>query len=71
MNGQPNPANPTAAAGLWFKSSYSAANNECVQVARGNDWVAVRDSKDLGAGMAITSLRAWSQFVESLSPGDV
>ncbi|MGW7149603.1 DUF397 domain-containing protein [Streptomyces sp. NPDC054878] len=71
MNGQPNPANPIAADGLWSTSSYSAANNECVEVARGTNWVAVRDSKDPGAGMAITSRRAWSQFVESLSPDGV
>jgi hypothetical protein len=33
-----------AAAG-WLKSSYSAANNECVEVAFGGDVTGVRDSK--------------------------
>ncbi|MER0480450.1 DUF397 domain-containing protein [Streptomyces sp. Edi2] len=33
-------------ASAWFKSSHSAANNECMEIAYAGTLVAVRDSKD-------------------------
>lgn len=54
----------------WFKSSYSAANNECVEVSHfTHGRVAVRDSKNLNAKAATTSARAWTQFVNGLDEG--
>lgn len=56
----------------WFKSSYSAANNECVEVSYvKHGRVAVRDSKDLTAMAATTSAHAWTQFVNGLDEGTV
>ena len=44
LNGQPEAAQ--AAGGHWFKSSYSAYNGNCVEVAAlAPGWVGVRDSK--------------------------
>lgn len=41
---RPSPA--ALAATLYRKSSYSGANNECVEIAELGPWVGVRDSKD-------------------------
>lgn len=71
MTNKPTPGE-VAAAVRWFKSSYSAANNECVEVSHSMPgWVAVRDSKDLNSKAATTSARAWTQFVNGLNAGTV
>jgi hypothetical protein len=50
----------------WFKSSYSAADNECVEVAALDTRVGVRDSKDPGRGALAVSARCFSAFVDGL-----
>jgi len=53
---------------LWFKSSWSASNGQCVEVALlRHDLVGVRDSKELGQGPALVfDGSAWRSFVQSL-----
>jgi uncharacterized protein DUF397 len=53
---------------LWRKSSFSASNGQCVEVAvLRQDLVGVRDSKELGQGPAlIFDGVAWTSFIESI-----
>lgn len=53
----------------WFKSSRSASNGECVEVALLGDRVAVRDSKDAGAGMLTVDTAHWRAFVTGIRRG--
>ncbi|MFF8790303.1 DUF397 domain-containing protein [Streptomyces sp. NPDC015125] len=50
----------------WFKSSYSAANNECVEVAWAGTRVAVRDSKDPGGPALAFPAAAFAAFVDGV-----
>ncbi|MFI6152315.1 DUF397 domain-containing protein [Kitasatospora sp. NPDC051170] len=55
----------------WYKSSYSAQANECVeirQVAPGG--VAVRDSKDQAGPVLAFPVDAWGSFLAGLKGGD-
>lgn len=53
----------------WKTSSYSAANNECVEVAIGGVWVGVRDSKrDHGPVMAVPT-HAFAAVIDALRAG--
>lgn len=72
MTTRPTP-DEIAAVGGWHKSTYSAANNECVEVAAASSrgWVAVRDSKNLDAVGIATSAGAWSAFIGGLPAGDM
>ena len=57
----------------WRKSSWSAVNGHCVEVAalRGM-LVAVRDTKDAGCGPVLTfEPQAWGAFVGALKNGDL
>jgi hypothetical protein len=64
MNDIPTEGRRVAAG--WFKSSYSAANNECVEVAFSVDTAGVRDSK-VGAGPQLAApVAAFAAFVEGL-----
>lgn len=60
-------------AGLnWRKSSRSTAQGtNCVEVARGLEAVAVRDSKDPDGPMLTFSARAFSAFLASTKRGEV
>ncbi|MFC9233631.1 DUF397 domain-containing protein [Streptomyces decoyicus] len=60
----PPPPAPSATQLTWHKSSYSAPNNECVEVAAaGSSWACVRDSKDPNGPMLAFSPGAFSAFV--------
>lgn len=50
----------------WYKSSYSAANNECVEVARARAWVAVRDSKAPGGPALAFPAAAFAAFIDEV-----
>ena len=56
---------------LWRKSSWSASNGQCVEVAvLRQDLVGVRDSKELGQGPALVfDGVAWMSFIESVKRG--
>ncbi|MFE0282609.1 DUF397 domain-containing protein [Streptomyces olivaceus] len=57
---------PFPAAAGWFKSSYSAANNECIEVAHMVAQVGIRDSKlSRRSGFTISD-HAFAQFVAGL-----
>ncbi|WP_328632176.1 DUF397 domain-containing protein [Streptomyces sp. NBC_00356] len=51
----------------WFKSSYSAANNECIEVANLVTRVAVRDSKDHARGTLKVSAQCFAIFVSGVT----
>jgi Domain of unknown function (DUF397) len=49
---------------LWKKSSYSAANGECVEVAQlAGDRIGVRDSKGTAEDGFSVTLAGWRTFV--------
>lgn len=57
---------------LWRKSSYSAYNGGCVEVARLRDAeVGVRDTKDLGTGPVLNfGAGAWGAFLSGMKNGE-
>ncbi|MET8559500.1 DUF397 domain-containing protein [Streptomyces flaveolus] len=60
------PAATGGAEARWFKSSYSAANNECVEVAFHGVRTAIRDSKAPGLDALTVPSTAFAAFVEAL-----
>ncbi|MFD4346273.1 DUF397 domain-containing protein [Streptomyces coelicoflavus] len=50
----------------WHKSSYSAANNECVEVAHAAAHVTIRDTKTSGQSGLTVSADAFALFVTGL-----
>ncbi|MET9197482.1 DUF397 domain-containing protein [Streptomyces olivaceus] len=50
----------------WFKSSYSAANNECIEIAHALRQVGIRDSKLSSRSGFTISDHAFAQFVAGL-----
>ena len=50
----------------WRKSTKSAANGHCVEIAEQRDGVAVRDSKDPDGPRLRFDTAAWNGFVASL-----
>ncbi|MFD4528081.1 DUF397 domain-containing protein [Streptomyces sp. NPDC058470] len=61
MNEAQTAAQPPIAG--WFKSSYSAVDNECVEIANAQRWVGVRDSKAPGRGALTVGADAFAAFV--------
>jgi hypothetical protein len=62
------------AAVVWRKSTWSAYNGNCVEVAAGLDGglIAVRDTKDAGCGPTlIFGPEAWGSFLRALKNGDL
>ncbi|MGI8307619.1 DUF397 domain-containing protein [Saccharopolyspora hattusasensis] len=53
----------------WFKSSYSATQNVCVEVAMVPGVVGVRDTKDRDGGMLVFGSAAWSGFLTHIKAG--
>jgi hypothetical protein len=54
----------------WSKSSRSANNGACVEVAFAPDLVATRDSKDPTGPALVFHRSAWTTFVAALKNGD-
>jgi hypothetical protein len=50
----------------WRKSSYSSAQNACVEVAEGAGTCWVRDSKNPGRGHLVFRAEAWQAFVAAI-----
>ncbi|MFF8772717.1 DUF397 domain-containing protein [Kitasatospora sp. NPDC015120] len=55
----------------WYKSSYSAQANECVETRQPLlGGMAVRDSKDPGGPALVFDAEAWSSFLAGLKGGE-
>ncbi|MGK8521111.1 DUF397 domain-containing protein [Nocardia asteroides] len=55
----------------WFKSSYSAGGNDCVEVAHlDGGMVGVRDSKNSGGPALIFTPAEWDVFTASVADGE-
>ncbi|MEU5209500.1 DUF397 domain-containing protein [Streptomyces sp. NPDC020742] len=63
------PSRAEISATAWIKSSYSAANNECVEIARTAAGVAVRDSKDPHGPVLLFPATAFASFVDDVRHG--
>jgi hypothetical protein len=48
---------------VWYKSSRSAGANNCVEVAHGNGWTAVRDSKNKTGPVLLFTDGGWDAFL--------
>ncbi|WP_329151234.1 DUF397 domain-containing protein (plasmid) [Streptomyces niveus] len=57
------------AAASWFKSTYSAPNNECVEVADLAAGIGVRDSKTTGGPVMVVGAGAFAALVDGLRDG--
>lgn len=61
---------PKIAAPGWYKSSYSAQANDCVETGRVTvGGMAVRDSKDPEGPALIFAAEAWAAFVTGIKAG--
>lgn len=66
------PHTPSATARGWFKSSFSTASGDCVEVRFDADVVQVRDTKDQGSGPVVTvDAAVWDDFLLQLLSGSV
>ncbi|GAA2334677.1 hypothetical protein GCM10009854_08020 [Saccharopolyspora halophila] len=50
----------------WFTSSYTSNSQACVEVARTQDRVLVRDTKNRAGGTLAFTPEQWSAFVTSI-----
>jgi hypothetical protein len=57
---------PDLSRAKWQKSSHSSANGQCVEVARLDQAVAVRDSKTPKGPNLIFTHQAWATFIREL-----
>jgi hypothetical protein len=62
--------NPLEVRDLQFrKARRSAGNGACVEVARGNDHILVRDSKDQDGPMVMYPMGCWQAFLRDAMKG--
>ncbi|MEV4535790.1 DUF397 domain-containing protein [Asanoa sp. NPDC049518] len=54
----------------WTKSTYSGANGGCVEWAKLDSEIGVRDSKDKTGPVLTFTRTAWQSFVDATSRGD-
>ncbi|MFB6668515.1 DUF397 domain-containing protein [Streptomyces parvus] len=69
MTGSSTPATAELAAATWRTSSYSAANNECVEVATAGPWVGLRDSTRPHAATLAVPVGSFTAMVDALRTG--
>ena len=50
----------------WYKSSRTAGASNCVEVAHGPGWTAVRDSKDPTGPMLVITTHEWQRFISAV-----
>lgn len=55
----------------WRKSSYTAPDNNCVELAVGQDETDVRDSKDPDGGTFAVKASAWAAFLAATKSGSL
>ena len=55
---------------VWFKSSYSNGQGDCVEVARIDEAVAMRDSKDPGGPALTFAPGEFRAFVQGVAAGE-
>ncbi|MFF9640877.1 DUF397 domain-containing protein [Kitasatospora aureofaciens] len=64
---------PEISAREWYKSSYSAQANDCIEtrlvISNGN--LAVRDSKDPNGPALAFPTEAWTAFVAAIKAGEL
>jgi len=68
--GQLNQANQESALN-WRKSRYSAGNGECVEVAKSELYVQVRDSRNKTGTVLKVKAGPWQGFLSRVKSGDV
>lgn len=56
---------------VWRKSSYSGANNNCVEVSNLPDVTAVRDSKHPDAAVLVFPATEWTAFLQVLKEKNI
>jgi hypothetical protein len=56
---------------LWRKSTRSAGNGNCVEIAHLASGVAVRDSKDPDGAVLRFCAEGWQQFLAAIRTGDL
>jgi Domain of unknown function (DUF397) len=54
---------------IWRRSS-ACADNTCVEVADGGNWVYLRDSKEIGGAVLRFTRSEWSAFQAGMRLGD-
>ncbi|MFF3072715.1 DUF397 domain-containing protein [Kitasatospora sp. NPDC057936] len=63
---------PAISARGWYKSSYSAQANECVETGHATTGdMAVRDSKDPSGPALVFPASAWAAFVTAIKIGEL
>lgn len=67
----PRTDTPPTKAARWSKSSRSANNGACVEVAFVPGLVATRDSKDPTGPALVVDPGAWTSFVAAVKNGDL
>ena len=61
---------PDAASLLWKKSSLSSAEGQCVEFAKTNGHIALRDSKDPDGPVLLFTPGEWKAFLGGVKLGE-